>query len=198
VLAYATEIGVDGKEAAAAVDGPLVLRAVALDAEGAPIPIMSSDDGFVFLFGEPDPAMLEEAAKRLLRPFPLGLRTPVGVVVANAAFVPDPALRKTFGRSDYHGSVVWSWQQALLAEGLKRQLGRSDLPAPTRALLESADKTLWGVIHATKEGANAELWSFRIEQGKYVRVPFGQDAEDATESNAAQLWSTVYLSVRPR
>ena len=195
---YAREAGVPAGEALGAVAGPVVVRAVALDAKGNPIPVMHSDDGFVMLFGAPDAPLLEEMADRIRLPFPLGLRTPVGVVVANPALAPDPATRALLGRNDYHGTVVWSWQQALLAAGLKRQLARADLPAKTRSALERADDALWQVIGATKDAASAELWTFRVDGDRFLRVPFGQEAGHDEESNAAQLWSTVYLGVRPR
>jgi hypothetical protein len=44
---------------------------------------------------------------------------------------------------------------------------------------------------------NAELWSWSYAAGHYRLRPFGSSAADVTESNAAQLWSTVYLAVRP-
>lgn len=198
IAGYARELGIGADEALAAVDGPVVLRAVSLDAKGAPVPVMHSDDGFVMLFGAPDAPFLEEIAARIERPFPLGLRTPVGVVVANPALAPDAKTRAVLGRKDYHGTVVWSWQQALLAAGLQRQRARADLPAATLDALERAEASLWSVITATRDAASAELWSFRIEDGRFVRIPFGQESGHDEESNAAQLWSTVYLGVQPR
>lgn len=38
-------------------------------------------------------------------------------------------------------------------------------------------------------------WSFA--EGAFRIEPFGQRAGNVTEANAAQLWSTVYLAVRP-
>jgi hypothetical protein len=44
-----------------------------------------------------------------------------------------------------------------------------------------------------------ELWSWAFADGRYRIVPFGQGNDDADESNAAQLWSTVYPAIpRPR
>jgi hypothetical protein len=197
VTSYAKELGIAEGEAVSAITGPVTLRGVSLDSKGAAIPVMSSDDGFVMLFGAPDANFLEEIVRRIAQPFPLGLRTPVGMVVANPALSPDLATRNVFGRKDYHGTVVWSWQQALLAAGVKRQLARTDLTPKTRTALERAEDTLWVAIDATKALASAELWTFRIEQGKFVRLPFGQEAGHDEEANAAQLWSTVYLGVRP-
>jgi hypothetical protein len=41
----------------------------------------------------------------------------------------------------------------------------------------------------------SELWSWSQERGVYRIEPFGQRQDDETESNAAQLWSTVYLAL---
>ena len=67
----------------------------------------------------------------LSRPFPAGLLTPVGMLVANPVFA-DAELQERFSSTAYHGTVVWSWQQALMAAGLDRQLARPDLPAALR------------------------------------------------------------------
>ena len=132
----------------------------------------------------------------LMRPFPAGLMTGVGMVVADAAYAPE-ALQPTFTRAAYHGAVIWSWQQALFAAGLERQLARTDLTPSARAGLKSAQATLWKAIQATPEMSNSELWSWAYENGRYRVAPFGASGADADESNAAQLWSTVYLAVKP-
>jgi hypothetical protein len=94
--------------------------------------------------------------------------------------------------------VIWSWQQAMLAAGLERQLARADLPAPVRAALLQAKRALWAVIHASHEASTWELWTSAIEGGQFRLVPFGSAGQGhQSESNAVQLWSTVYLAVRP-
>ncbi len=50
LAAYADAVGVDPAPALASVEGPVVFPALALDAGGAPIPVMHSDEGFVLLF----------------------------------------------------------------------------------------------------------------------------------------------------
>jgi hypothetical protein len=93
--------------------------------------------------------------------------------------------------------IVSSWQQALFAAGLARQLDRHDLPDAVRADLIKAQQILWTAIEATRSVQNAELWSWAYKAGHYQLRPFGSSAADADESNAAQLWSTVYLAIRP-
>ncbi|MFQ5534947.1 MAG: hypothetical protein ACE5EM_09030 [Sphingomonadales bacterium] len=188
--------GVPGRAALAAIgDEAVTFNAVALDAAGRPIPVLHSDDGFAFLFGAPSAAEIERVLTAMMRPFPAGLMTPVGLLVANPVFAPD-SLRKLATRSHYHGAVIWSWQQALLSAGLERQLARADLPATTRENLAQAQRRLWQVIDATQDVRHSELWSWSFEQGRYQVAPFGQSRAHRTESNAAQLWSTVYLAVQ--
>jgi hypothetical protein len=194
---YADSQGVASQPALHAL-GPGALRfhALSLSASGEPIPVMHSDEGFLFLFGDPPPQSLDRIVSALMRPFPAGLMTGVGMVVANPVFC-TPALQKLFSRNAYHGTVVWSWQQALFAAGLARQLERHDLPAAVRADLIDAQHTLWSGIEATHSVQNAELWSWSYRAGHYQLRPFGSSAADVDESNAAQLWSTVYLAVTP-
>ena len=105
------------------------------------------------------------------------------------------ALKADFTPAKYHGAVVWSWQQALFAAGLERQLARTDLPPATRERLTRAQSELWRVIKAARAVQNSELWSWAFSDGRYQVAPFGAGEADADESNAAQLWSTVYLAV---
>ena len=175
---------------------PVRFHALSLSAAGEPIPVMNSDEGFMLLFEDPRPQELDHIVAALMRPFPAGLMTGVGMVVANPVFC-TPARQKLFSRNAYHGTVVWSWQQALFAAGLARQLERHDLPAAVRADLAKAQQTLWSAIDATRSMQNAELWSWSYGAGRYQLRPFGSSAADVDESNAAQLWSTVYLAVKP-
>ncbi|APR53863.1 hypothetical protein CA223_10910 [Sphingomonas koreensis] len=197
VREYAARVGVPAEPALAAMQGQtLSFNAISLDASGKPVPIVNSDDGFLLLFGHPSAAELETFVGAAMRPFPAGLMTDVGLLVANAAQA-TPEVEDRFGPGAYHGAVVWSWQQALFAAGLERQLARKDLPASTRAVLTRAQALLWRAINAARVTANSELWSWAFRDGFYRVVAFGAGKQDVDESNAAQLWSTVYLAVRP-
>jgi hypothetical protein len=158
--------------------------------------VVNSDEGFELLFNRPAPNELAWEVSSLMRPFPAGLMTGVGLLVADPAYA-DSEVRKLFTRSAYHGLVVWSWQQATLAAGLDRQLERTDLPPAVRVELQQARRALWTRIEAEKAQANSELWSWRFADGRYELVPFGAGAGDVDESNAAQLWSTVFLALKP-
>jgi hypothetical protein len=196
VETYAREIGVPAKDALASLDGEQVsFHAISLDASGKPLPIVNSDEGFQLLFTKPPPAELDRDVLSVIRPFPLGLLTDVGMVVANPVFA-DTDTKARFTNHAYHGTVIWSWQQALFASGLARQLERTDLPSSVRAHLRTAQQTLWRSIGAAQAVRSSELWSWSFEGGHYRVTPFGSRDTDADESNAAQLWSTVYLAVK--
>jgi hypothetical protein len=217
VGSYAASVGVaDAAAALEAVAGEDIIEyGIALDAGLRPLPVMHSDHGFVLSFLEPPDAYLEHVARLLLRPFPAGLISPAGVMVANPALA-DPTfevhspksfsdanddeatlLRDLFSPAHYHGAVVWSWQQALLAKGLRRQLARNDVSAAVRMRLEAAECALWRAIDRTRALGTGELWSWAPDAaGQPEPRPFGAGRADVDESNAIQLWSTVYLSVR--
>jgi glycogen debranching enzyme len=191
---YARRIGVPPDAALKALgDDPVTFHAVAIDETGAPVPILNSDEGFALLFLDPPSAKVERIVETLVRPFPAGLMTDVGPVVANPAYA-DDELEPLFGRSRYHGTVIWSWQQAMLAAGIARQLEREDLAASARNALARARTCLDSVIARISTVRGSELWSWSENDGRFEMEPFGQRSGDETESNAAQLWSTVYLA----
>ncbi|UVO49530.1 hypothetical protein M0208_03010 [Sphingomonas sp. SUN019] len=197
IRAYAESLNVPAAPALAALGKrPLAFHAIALDAAGRAVPIIHSDEGFALLFGDPPAADLDTYVETIMRPFPAGLMTGIGLLVANPALA-DTTVEARFSPAHYHGAVVWSWQQAVLAAGLERQLARTDLPAATRTRLTDAQAALWRVIAAAREVQSSELWSWAYRDGRYRVVPFGAGKKDVDESNAAQLWSTVYLAVQP-
>jgi hypothetical protein len=192
---YAASLKIAGGTALRSVgDSEVSFPALALTADAETIPVIHSDIGFELLFGRPTSMSLELGVTALMRPFPAGLLTPVGVVVANPVYA-APAIQKKLDRSAYHGTVVWSWQQAVLAAGLRRQLQRQDLPPLLQEHLRVAQSRLWDAIGAAHSMRNSELWTWSLAKGSLEIAPFGANASDADESNAAQLWSTVYLAI---
>lgn len=192
---YAGHLGVHNGPASDR-DRPVRFHAVSLDALGQPVPVMHSDEGFNWLFANPPAEELARTVANLMRPFPSGLMTDAGLLVANPVFS-GPRIWERLDASAYHGTVVWSWQQAMWAAGLQRQLARDDLPADVRAVLEDAQLRLWQVIRDNRALRTSELWSWSFRDGRYSAEPFGARGSDADESNAAQLWSTVFLALRP-
>jgi hypothetical protein len=196
IRTYASEHGVDPAPAIAAVTGPLRFVALSLDAGGTPIACMHSDDSFTLLFGTPTAEQLDDITRTIATPFPAGLMTPLGMVVANPAMLENKKKRELFKPDRYHGAVMWSWQQAMTAAGLARQRQRTDLPEATQARLAGTEAALWKVIQSTDEHATGETWSWKVRDGRWEVYRLGEFAAD-DEATAAQLWSTVYLAVRP-
>jgi hypothetical protein len=192
---YAASLKIADATALRSVDDSAVsFPALALTDDHKTIPVIHSDVGFELLFGRPTSTSLELGVTALMRPFPAGLLTPVGVVVANPVYG-APAIQKKLTRGAYHGTVVWSWQQAVLAAGLRRQLQRQDLPPLLKEHLRAAQSRLWVAIGAAHGMRNSELWTWSFANGSFEIATFGASASDADESNAAQLWSTVYLAI---
>ena len=195
IVGYAASLKIADEAALDAVDDvPVSFPALALTADDKSVPVIHSDLGFELLFGQPTATALTGGITAIMRPFPAGLLTPVGVVVANPVYA-APAIQDKLTRSAYHGTVVWSWQQAVLAAGLRRELQRQDLPPALKAQLRAAQTELWHAIGAAHSMRNSELWTWTFEKGRFEIAPFGANASDADESNAAQLWSTVYLAI---
>ncbi|RQU00057.1 hypothetical protein [Burkholderia cepacia] len=192
VSAYAPSAGVP---AGAAPGAPLAFYALSLDQQGNPIPVMNSDGGFALLFGTPPDDQLQRIVADVTQPFPTGLVTDAGMLIANPAYA-SQALWPKFTSSAYHGTVIWSWQQAMWVAGLDRQLARQDLSAATRTLLAQARQTIWQVISNGRDMRTSEMWTWSYVNGKYQTDAFGTRSADATEANAAQLWSTTYLAIR--
>jgi hypothetical protein len=65
-----------------------------------------------------------------------------------------------------------------------------------RNLLREAETQLWRAIRSAHSLRNSELWSWTFDGARFQVAPFGANAADVDESNAAQLWSTVYLAIR--
>jgi hypothetical protein len=196
VSGYAQRLGVAAAPAIAALHHRSVtFYALSLDASGRPIPVMHSDVGFALLFEAPPPEALERILSTVARPFPAGLLSPVGLLVANPVFA-SMQMQGLFTRMAYHGTVVWAWQQAVLAAGLERQLARRDLTPDLHGQLVSACARLWSAIRSSRQLRASELWSWSFTDGRYRAEPFGQGAGQTTESDAAQLWSTVFLAIR--
>jgi hypothetical protein len=195
ITRYAAELQISGDAALRSVgNSPVRFNALSLSDDAKTIPIIHSDEGFELLFGDPSPATLRRALTAIMRPFPAGLLTDVGIVVANPVHATS-TIQSQFTSSAYHGTVIWSWQQAVLAAGLQRQLRREDLPSSVKQLLRRAESKLWSAIRAAHTLRNSELWSWTFASGRFHMASFGAKAADADESNAAQLWSTVYLAI---
>lgn len=153
---------------------------------------------------------INNTANDLNRPFPAGLLTPVGMVVANPALSGSDVLTSNFTNSAYHGTVIWSWTLAMMAKGLERQLARcntttvpafcDDPSVYSNGLL--AYNNLWDVIDDNRAQLQSEVWSWTYgEDAGYRVTPLGAlppppGVSSGTESNVRQLWSLTFLAVR--
>jgi hypothetical protein len=150
---------------------------------------MNSDDCFRhFLLNTTNQPQLtsfiNQTATNIRRTFPAGLNTGVGMLVANPAFGPDAVYARNWTTGAYHGTVVWSWQLAMMAKGLERQLGRCDARSQNARPdfcaeesvynnLRTAYNTLWDGIEANKALLSEEVWSFVYSGGQFTPAPLG-------------------------
>ncbi len=159
--------------------GPVRFTALSLDDRGKPIPVMSSDGVLELLLGEPSAARRAELLDTLMRPFPLGLSTEVGLVIANPALSDRPKDYSLFNRQAYHGVQIWGWQETALLEGLER-IAAGEAAATARQALDKAGKY-----------AQLEVWTFLPRPDGAVASPVIYASGDEAETDPVQLWSSV-------
>lgn len=150
-----------------------------------PVHIQHSDLSFLLLYGQNVKKEAIVATVQALQPYPRGLLTNAGMLVANAAFSWNDSEAETFSNRAYHGAVAWGWQQGMMAAGVARQLalcgaGSSSLESVTvssspangtegqpkwcsdRGLvvaLHAAQGRLWDSIAGSKDVLYTEVWS---------------------------------------
>ncbi|OZJ04898.1 hypothetical protein BZG36_02511 [Bifiguratus adelaidae] len=188
--------------------------AVSLAQDGTPICVMNTDESFLLTYrDDPLPAsFLNTTANLITSRFPAGLSTDVGLVVANPAFSGNDTLWSLMDRTAYHGTVVWSFQQSMMAYGLAKQLGNSPDSTSTNSTtnsttldptvvspLKDAQKALWNIINSQPSVKYTEVWSWTYNNASdsYSVTDLGSLSPTGTESDAVQLWSLTLLSVKP-
>ena len=161
------------------------------------IPVIHSDEGFELLFGHPDPAAVRRSVTALMRPFPAGLLTRCGHRGRESgvcrAFHPGPAYQERLSR---HGDLVLAasgagggTRTATAAPRICRRHGRTCCARPR--------SSSGGAIRAAHAMRNSELWSWSFSGRAFSDCALRRRAPPMLdESNAAQLWSTVYLAIR--
>jgi hypothetical protein len=180
------------------------------------VPVMNTDASVrMFSFNSTKQERLTEflnnTALSNLRPYPAGLMTPVGVVVANPATSRNEIVSANFSNSAYHGSVVWSWQQVAMAGGLEKQLIRCSSPADGRPdfcsntvvynNVKNAYNALLDNIEKNEEYLSDEVWPWRCEDMKFKHTSLGSlppppGVGEIAESDVIQLWSLAFLAVK--
>ncbi|KAJ5477057.1 hypothetical protein N7539_007201 [Penicillium diatomitis] len=123
-------------EAKDLINDDVVFHALALDGNNnlSKVEVMNTDDCFRhFLLNTTNDAQLtpflNNSATNIRRTFPAGLMTSAGMIVANPAFGGNPVYAQNWTTGAYHGTVIWSWQLAMMAKGLELQMGRCQLSA---------------------------------------------------------------------
>jgi hypothetical protein len=179
------------------------------------VDVMNTDDCFRhFLLNTTNQpqlsSFLNQTALNILRPFPAGLRTSVGLVVANPALSAEPVLVRNFTNAAYHGTVVWSWQLAMMARGLELQLDRCNNKSPKPDFctnkpvytnVQKAYNTLWDDIERNSAELSTEVWSWVYKNNDFHVTPLGvlpspPGVGAQTESDIRQLWSLTFLAVK--
>ncbi|QRV98036.1 dynein alpha chain, flagellar outer arm [Ceratobasidium sp. AG-Ba] len=181
---------------------------------GTSIPVMNSDLGFNLLYNRKISRELISAVLDALQPFPRGLLTNIGQLVANPAYDPNVTKTTELSRAAYHGTVSWSWQTSLMALGVRRVVDScqgqnsagllaAGLQKPEwcgdselfRALVRAQDN-LGKAVAGSGPQVYSEVWSWTYDNaGKFNVTPLGQLASEGTETSAVQLWSFAALSL---
>ncbi len=171
----------------------------------SPLTVQHSDLAFALLYSPSVPTSLIQATIQALQPHPRGLLTNVGMLVANAAYDPDPGSARTFGNTAYHGAVAWSWQPAWMAAGVERQLALcsgkgASSPSPAwchlAPALRDAQSRLWDAIEGSAPVLWTEVWSPVLKGGRFEIGDLGAISADGSEGDAVQLWSYGFLALR--
>ena|GEM_PF-2111764 len=178
------------------IDRPITYYAVSLNEDGTPVKVMNSDEGSYLMFGLPTDEELMFMADRVLLQFPYGLKSPIGLLIANAAFAPAE-IQKYFTADHYHGTLAWGREHAVMLFGLMRQLERTDLKEVTQAKLQMALSALWDLMEETAAFQEAELWTWRAdEHGNMVYLAYGSKPSHHTAANPIQTWSLAVAILR--
>jgi hypothetical protein len=185
---YVTESKFLGDVNTTELTSPIQFYGLALKATNQPIvKVMNTDDCFrLYLLNSTNQTQLStflsQAANNILRPFPLGLSTSVGLLVANPAYADGSVNIGDFTTSAYHGLVVWSWQLSMMVAGLERQLGRceegGDKPdycsdTTLYGHVVEAYNHLWDIIEHNRDHLSSEVWSWVYRDGDYIYTPLG-------------------------
>jgi hypothetical protein len=213
---YATASGITSLQSQSeSLDSDVSFYAIALEGNNnlSQVAVMNTDSCFRhFMLNTTNQsqltALLNATADNIRRTFPAGLMTNVGMLVANPAYGDDPVYATNFTTSAYHGTVVWSWQLAMMARGLELQLARCSLSSVPEFCadqsvyenLKDAYNILWDSIEANEQHLSTEVWSWTYADGTFTYTDLGAlpppPGNNPTESDIVQLWSLTFLAVK--
>ncbi|KAI1797436.1 hypothetical protein LXA43DRAFT_984433 [Ganoderma leucocontextum] len=191
--------------------------ALSLKEDGTPVEVLNSDLGFNLVYGANVSRVFLQHVVDALQAYPRGLLTNVGMVVANPAYDSNTTTIDVLNRAAYHGTVVWSFQQGLMASGLARQLGFCSQDNATTVdtntppsqppewcsdaafvqSLRGAQTRLWASIRGAKAEIYSEVWSYSFENetNTFSVADLASLSPSGTESDAIQLWSYGFLAL---
>ncbi|KAF4621368.1 hypothetical protein D9613_001000 [Agrocybe pediades] len=190
--------------------------ALSLMPDGRPVEVLNSDLGFNLMYGTNVSAAFLQRVVDALTDYPRGLLTNVGMVVANPAYDSNTTNVHVLDRTAYHGTVVWSFQQALMAGGIARHLGfcnpnstSVDINPPPSPLpawcgdsllvqsLQDAQRRLWSSIKGAFGNVYSEVWSYDFDETTktFSVADLAALSPSGTESDAIQLWSYGFLGL---
>ncbi|KAB8231699.1 uncharacterized protein BDW43DRAFT_301624 [Aspergillus alliaceus] len=225
VRSYAKVSGFTGPNQTDTIDSDIQYYALALNGSNnlSKVEVMHTDDCFRhFLLNTTEQtqltAFVNQTANNIRRTFPAGLMTDVGLLVANPAYGPDPVYARNFTAGAYHGTVVWSWQLAMMAKGLEHQLGRCVSNGSSGSALSpdfcrdavvynnvrEAYRIFWDVLEENSSLLSMEVWSWIFKNDRFQATPLGTlppppgvsgGTASPLESNIRQLWSLTFLAV---
>jgi hypothetical protein len=161
--------------------------ALSLDGQGRPIPIVNTDPAMSLLLEPLSGERVRALVSPIMRGYPVGLFVEdLGPLVANDSYA-TREVWDSFRRDAYHGpTVVWGRDVNLLLAGLATQM--RDAPTADAAFMRDAlERTITGVQRSGLR--HAELWSYRIENGKLLPIRYGTSSD-------VQLWSLTDLAVQ--
>jgi hypothetical protein len=162
--------------------------ALSLDGAGLPIPIVNTDPAMALLLDPLGRDRTLELIGPIMRPYPTGLFVNgLGPLTANDAYAPREVW-ETFRRDAYHSpTVVWGRDVNLLLAGLSLQIAALPSGSDPAPLADALQRT---VIAVDRSGLrHAELWSYRIDDGRLVPTRYGTSSD-------VQLWSLTDLAVQ--
>jgi hypothetical protein len=162
--------------------------ALALDAAGQPIPIVNTDPAMLLLVDSLTPERVRQLIAPIMTPYPRGLFVDdLGPLVANDSYA-GADVWKGFRQDPYHSpTVVWGRDVNLLLAGLALQEARAATGAGPGPFQDAVQRIVTAVDRSGLR--HAELWSYRITDGKLVPMRYGTSSD-------VQLWSLTDVAVQ--
>ncbi|KAF9508271.1 hypothetical protein BS47DRAFT_1373700 [Hydnum rufescens UP504] len=180
--------------------------ALSLMTDGTPVEILHSDLGFNLVFGTSVTRGYLTYVIDALQPYPRGLLTNIGMVVANPAYDSNTTNINVLNRGAYHGTVVWLGRQLGYCSDSSIAVDTNPPPSPIpswcsdKAFIDSvrlAQSKLWASIRGAKENIYSEVWSYSFNNAtnSFSPADLASLSPTGTESDAIQLWSYGFLAL---